>query len=213
MTGSPRPGLRENISGVELDHPEMAPLHLQVRYLEQVLALNPVVQAVLDLGAEMNLPGWYLAAGGVSQTVWNVRHGFDPVEGIKDYDVVYFDPQADAARQTAIEDEITERLSAFDVELDVKNEAFVHVWYRQRFGRPIEPYRSTEHAIATWPTTASSVGVRPDGDGLVVCAPFGLSDLLGMLVRPNKAIVTQDVYEEKSGRWAARWPRLTVVPW
>ena len=35
----------------------------------------------------------------------------------------------------------------------------------------------TEHAIATWPTTAPSVGVRSDAGGFVVCAPFGLADL------------------------------------
>ena len=47
----------------------------------------------------------------------------------------------------------------------------------------------------------------------MVCAPFGLSDLLGMVARPNKAIVTRDVYDEKASRWAARWPRLQVIPW
>jgi hypothetical protein len=39
---------------------------------------------------------------------------------------------------------------------DVKNEARVHLWYERRFGRHLEPYRSTGDAIATWPTTASS---------------------------------------------------------
>jgi hypothetical protein len=46
-----------------------------------------------------------------------------------------------------------------------------------------------------------------------VFAPFGLSDLLGMVARPNKAIVSRGVYEEKVARWSARWPRLRVVPW
>jgi hypothetical protein len=198
---------------VTIEHPEMAPLHLQTRYLTDVLALNPVAQAVLAVAADMNLPGWYLGAGGVSQTVWNVRHGFAPAGGIKDYDLVYFDPKGDAASEKAIEDEIGRRLSEFGVELDIKNEAFVHHWYGQKFGKAIEPYVSTEHAISTWPTTASSVGVRFDADGYTVCAPFGLSDVLGMVARPNKAIVTQDVYEEKTRRWATRWPRLTVIPW
>ena len=196
-----------------LDWPETAPLSEQVLYLADVLDHNPVVQAVLSFAADINLPDWYLAAGGVSQTVWNVRHGFEAAEGIKDYDVVYFDPAADREAEETIEREFTRRLARFDVELDVKNEAFVHLWYGQRFGTAIEQYRSTGHAISTWPTTASSVGVRSGSDGLVVCAPYGLADLLGMVARPNKAIVTQDIYEEKTRRWAARWPRLTVIPW
>jgi uncharacterized protein len=40
-----------------------------------------------------------------------------------------------------------------------------------------------------------------------------LSDLLGMAARPNKAIVTRDVFDEKASRWAARWPRLQVIAW
>ena len=45
------------------------------------------------------------------------------------------------------------------------------------FGRAIEPYRSCEDAIATWPTTASSVGVRLEPGGhFTLCAPFGLDD-------------------------------------
>lgn len=211
--GAPSPGPRPIACPVQLEHPEQAPLHLQILYLAGVLALNPVAQAVLAVAAEMDLPGWYLAAGGVSQTVWNVRHGFDPAQGIKDYDLVYYDPEADRDAGRAIEGQVQARLSNFSVDLDVKNEAFVHLWYGQRFGRPIEPYLSTEHAISTWPTTASSVGVRPSPDGLTVCAPYGLSDLLGMVARPNKAIVSRDVYEEKTRRWAARWPRLTVIPW
>lgn len=196
-----------------LDRPEAAHLHVQIEYLADVLRRNPVAQAVLTAASELGLPDWYLAAGGVSQTVWNVRHGFDPAEGIKDYDLVYFDPRADREAEEAIEAELMDRLSAFGIELDVKNEAFVHQWYGQRFGRTIEPYISTGHAISTWPTTASSVGVRSGPDGLVVCAPYGLADLLGMVARPNKAIVTRDVYEEKTSRWATRWPQLTVLPW
>lgn len=194
--------------------PEVLPLHRQVQYLEDALDHNPVAQEVLATAAEMRLPDWYFGAGGVAQTVWNLRHGFEPASGIKDYDLVYFDADhLDDASERRLENEVSRRLSGHGVVLDVKNEARVHLWYAQRYGRPVRPYGSTEEAIATWPTTASSVGVRRDGDGFVVCAPFGLSDLLGMVARPNKTIVTREVFEEKAIRWAARWPQLRVVPW
>jgi hypothetical protein len=194
--------------------PEAAPLHRQVQYLEDGLKQNPVAQAVLAVGADLGLPNWYFGAGGVAQTVWNLQRGFEAAAGIKDYDLVYLDPtdlSDESERQ--IEEEVVRRLSHLDVVVDVKNEARVHLWYVERFGRHLEPYASTEDAIATWPTTASSVGVRRDGDGFVVCAPFGLADLLGMVARPNKTIVTRDVYEEKVSRWAARWPRLRIITW
>jgi hypothetical protein len=54
--------------------------------------------------------------------------------------------------------------------------------------------------------------VRQD-DGFAVCAPYGLTDLFGMVVRPNKVIVPRAVYEAKAARWAAVWPKLTVLAW
>lgn len=194
--------------------PEAMPIHLQVDYLQDALRQNPVAQKLMAIAAELALPDWYFGAGGVAQTVWNLRHGFEPAEGLKDYDLVYFDPDdRHAEDDEAVERLVGDRLADPGVVLDVKNEARVHLWYAERFGRRVDPYGSTEEAIATWPTTASSVGVRQDDRGFVVCAPFGLSDLLGMVARPNKAIVSRDVYDEKVSRWAARWPRLRVIPW
>jgi uncharacterized protein len=89
----------------------------------------------------------------------------------------------------------------------------VHQWYERRFGVPLQPYRSSEEAIATWPATATSIGVRSGPDGLVVCAPYGLRDLFTLVVRPNKTLVTEAVYTAKADRWRSTWPRLQVVPW
>lgn len=197
------------------ERPEATPIHHQVAYLHDALSRNPVIHRLLTVAADLGLPGWYFGAGGVAQTVWNQRHGFDPEDGIKDYDLVYFDPDdLSAASEKRIEQEVVRRLGDTKVAVDVKNEARVHLWYAERFGRRLDPYVSTEDAIATWPTTASSIGVREDKqEGFVVYAPFGLSDLIGIVARPNKTIVTQDVYEQKVSRWAARWPRLRVIPW
>lgn len=191
-----------------------APIDRQVGALKSIVRLNPVVAAILDWGPQLQLPSWYLGAGAVTQTVWNILHGFDPTSGIEDYDLVFFDPDdlsADAER--LVERKAGELLADSGVHVDVTNEARVHLWYAQRFGRSIPPYRSTEHAISTWPTTASSIGVRSEGDTFAVCAPFGLRDLFAMVVRPNKTIIERAVYETKASRWAAQWPRLTVIPW
>lgn len=186
----------------------------QIPALEELLRGNVAASSILHRGSGLGLPSWYLGAGAVAQTVWNQLHGFDPAHGIKDYDLVYFDADdLSAEREQAMEDQAARLFADLDVRLDVTNEARVHLWYEQRFGRSIPPYRSAEEAIATWPATASSVGVRYDDDQFVVCAPFGLADLFAMVVRANKAIVGQAVYEEKAGRWARRWPMLAVIPW
>src|SRR4029077_1290893 len=43
--------------------------------------------------------------------------------------------------------------------------------------------------------------------------PFGLDDLFGLVVRPNKRQITRAIYEAKVDRWRPIWPRLTYLPW
>ena len=56
-----------------------------------MLSRNSVLTEVLERTATMALPGWYLTAGCLFQTVWNVVTDRPPTAGIKDYDVFYFD--------------------------------------------------------------------------------------------------------------------------
>src|SRR5918992_3855850 len=72
-------------------HPAKLPLHLQLDALRQALSANPTLVAVLDRAEALPAPGWYLAAGCIVQTIWNVMTGRPPEEGIKDYDLIYFD--------------------------------------------------------------------------------------------------------------------------
>ncbi len=171
------------------------------------------------------MPNWYLGAGCIAQTVWNSLHGFELTRNIQDYDLAYFD-STDLSEET---EEKTIRkaqsvLGDLGVTIDVKNEARVHIWYKKHFGNAIRPYRSIEDAISSWPTTATSIGVRYEENGnLLVYAPFGLDDLLSMIVRPNmkqaEYFLTEDestsreVYNQKAQKWVKAWPKLVVVPW
>jgi hypothetical protein len=48
---------------------------------------------------------------------------------------------------------------------------------------------------------------------LRVYAPFGLTDLFSMIVRPNKMQITEELYEAKTERWIRLWPKLQRLPW
>ncbi len=179
------------------------------------LEANRVVSKILEGAPRLALPDWYLGAGCVAQTVWNELHGFPPTVNISDYDLVYFD-RSDLSEDS--EDfraaQARELLQDLGGEIDLKNEARVHLWYPDHFGYAIEPYTSTEDAISTWPTTATAVGVRKEADGqLTVFAPFGLDDLFGLVVRPNKRQITEEIYLRKVERWTKCWPKLVVIPW
>jgi len=195
-----------------MDPPSTPPS--DIARLAAYLRRNRSVSAVLGAGTELGLPGWYLGAGCIAQTVWNALAGFAPEAHIRDLDLVYFDPaDLSAERESEHRLRLRKRFSDLPVKLDVKNQARVHLWYGQRFGRTIEPFHGAEEAIGTWPTTATCVGVRRESGQLTVCAPFGLDDLFAGIVRPNRALVSNAVYTEKARRWKTAWPLLRIEPW
>lgn len=178
------------------------------------LRRNPSLRAVLDCWTALRLPDAWIVAGALAQSIWNQEHGRPADADIKDIDIVYFNASDLSAEGEAAEEvRIRNLFAGLGPRFDVKNEARVHLWYGRKFGREIAPYTSTADAIATFPTTATSVGVQPVGGGLAIEAPFGLDDLLGMVVRPNRALASRAVYEAKADRWRLNWPRLDIRPW
>jgi hypothetical protein len=95
----------------------------------------------------------------------------------------------------------------------VKNEARIHLWYEERFGYAIEPYLSSADAIATFPTTATAVGVRRIRGEFECCAPFGLDDVFGLIVRPNKRQITRAILRGEGRSMAFNLASLTFLPW
>lgn len=192
-----------------------APVDVQLAAFERLLLANPLAVTVLDGLPLLGARGGLLAAGAVFQTVWNGLTGRDPAAGIQDYDVVYFD---DGDLSWDAEDRVVRRaaevFAGTGIDVEVRNQARVHLWYENRFGVPCPPYASTEAAIASWPSTSSCLGVRRrDTGGLHVVAPFGFADLFALRTRPNPTLAPRQVYETKTARWRAVWPELTVLPW
>ncbi|MGW0166829.1 nucleotidyltransferase family protein [Streptomyces sp. NPDC003343] len=191
------------------------PLDEQLATLKSVLSRNEVLLEVLERSASLALPGWYVTAGCLFQTVWNVVTDRPPTSGIKDYDVFYFDG-GDLSWE-AEDAVITAGANAFaglPGEVEIRNEARVHLWYRQKFGVACAPYASTEAAIDSFAATTCCLGVRLEPGGRWrVYAPHGLSDVFNLVVRPNPVLAPREVYESKTARWRRHWPELRVLEW
>jgi uncharacterized protein len=196
---------------VNLEHATLAE---QLDAFEQLIGRNPVVVAIVDRMPVVGLADCWLAAGALFQTVWNVLSDRDPTAGILDYDLDYFDNTnlSWEAENEAIAC-AAKVFGDIDATIQVRNEARIHLWYEAKFGVACPPYRSTRHAISTFPNCSSCIGVRPKDGRLEVFAPFGLTDLFAMRTRPNPVLAPAAVYEAKTRRWLEQWPQLTVVPW
>lgn len=191
------------------------PVDEQILALKSVLCRNEVLSEVLGRAAGLELPGWYLTAGCLYQTVWNVVTGRPPSSGIKDYDLFYFD-RGDLSWDA--EDQVIRAaqpvFADLAVDVEIRNEARVHLWYEEKFGVARAPYDSSEAAIDSFVATTCCLGVRLEAGGhWRVYAPHGLSDVFNLVVRPNPFLALKHVYEAKTTRWRQEWPDLTVLDW
>ncbi len=173
---------------------------------------TPSLMRVLSIARALHLPDWLVFSGAVYQPVLNHLTGRPSDYGIKDYDLAYFDG---ANLSYEAEDAIIRRVTAaFDEPLrhmvQVRNQARVHLWFERKFGEPYAPLSSTAQALERFASPLFAVGVRFEPDGrLHIEAPFGLSDLFSLRLRPNPsrritgfARIAADV--------ARRWPELIV---
>jgi hypothetical protein len=138
--------------------------------LQSILSESPLLAPILQNWDRIALPEAWLVAGAVAQTVWNHAFGFTPDYGINDIDIIYFDgDDLSENAETRHSDRIRAIFSDVPARIDVKNQARVHIWHEGKFGYPIKPYISVAEAIATFPTTATAIGVRPSGNELDLC--------------------------------------------
>jgi uncharacterized protein len=173
---------------------------------------DPELMAIL--AAIQDLPDCRLVSGCIYQTVWNVLTGRARGYGIKDYDVAYFDAcDLSWEAEDRIVQSMARLLPAFASRLEVRNQARVHLWYEQRFGRPYLPLKNTDESIDRYASIANMVGIRLDRRGDFDLYAPGLEDIFALRLRPNRAFESRETYLAKAARQSAIWTELTVEPW
>jgi len=171
--------------------------------------------SVLERLRGQMLPDSWVVSGAIYNTVWNVLTGRPAFTGIKDVDVFYFD---DGDLSYEAEDRVIRRaLASFQslpVPVEVRNQARVHLWFRDRFGQDYSPLRSSCEAIDRFSSRTHCVGIRLDEKGkLDVYAPFGLDDIFAFRITPNRVLDNSRTHTKKAARALSVWPELMVVPW
>jgi hypothetical protein len=175
---------------------------------------NPFNRTILERLCEGELADAWLVSGALFQTVWNVVTGRDPTFGIKDYDVFYFDPDPSWHAENAVINRVGEAFSDIPVDVEVRNQARVHLWYPVKFGMPYPPAAvCATDGIDRFLIVCAQIGLRKSGSAYEVYAPKGFDDIEKMIVRPNlTSNFRSDRYFEKTARWKSIWPELTILP-
>ena len=171
---------------------------------------NPVNAELLLRLRSLGLRECHLTAGCLFQTVWNRLCGRDTPWGVKDYDVFYFD---DADTSWEAEDQVirlvSEATADLSVNVEVKNQARVHLWYPDRFGGTYPQLRSARDGIDRYLVSCTCVGIEVRSGQ--VYAPNGLKELAEGVLRMNPVNARPDLFRQKAESYKARWPWLTVL--
>lgn len=166
--------------------------------------LNPINDLLLKRLPGLSLPQCMLTAGCLFQTIWNLKSGDDPEHGIKDYDIFYFD---DRDLSWEAEDEVILRtrdlLGDLASKAEVKNQARVHLWYREKFGKAYTKLRSAEDGIDRYLISCTRLGVRISDGSLY--APDGLDDMWHGILRMNPLNAQPDLFARKCREYRQRW--------
>ncbi|WGV19515.1 nucleotidyltransferase family protein [Pseudomonas putida] len=179
---------------------------------EQVLAIireNPINRALLATLPKLDIPHCMLTAGALFQTFWNHRAGLPAEWGIKDYDIAYFDADLSWEAEDRVIARVHQACAHLGINVEVRNQARVHLWYEAKFGGTYSPLNKATDGIDRYLIRSTCLGVDV-GTGELY-STHGLDDLQNDLLRMNELNPRQGLFREKAASYQARWPWLALV--
>ncbi len=176
----------------------------------QLIRKNGINEALLEALRPLGLPQAFLVAGCLFQTVWNIKGGNLPGHAIKDYDIAYYDDDdLSWQAENAVIQQVRDVTGDLGVEVEVKNQARVHLWYTERFGTDYAPLSGVEDGIDRYLISCTCVGIRIADE--TIYAPDGFRDMWNGVLRMNPSNPTPMLFKQKCEDYRARWPWLSVA--
>jgi hypothetical protein len=177
----------------------------ELKLADGIIKESPLLMAVLANMRIIDNRLW-LGGGAIRNHIWDkLTSRTTPHD---DFDIVYFDlHNQNPLVDVDLKNQIAAALPSI-LKISVKNQARMHLIN----GEPRT--MSFEESIAQWPETATAIAVRLDeNNNLEFTTPYGVSDLLNMIVRPTPYHeVHRSSYDARKAAkgWNTVWPELTV---
>jgi uncharacterized protein len=187
------------------------PPDIAARFVRDALR-NDHNRVILERMPALGLPDAWLVAGCLFQTVWNLQAGRAPADGIRDYDLFYFDAgDLSESTEQAVGARVHRHFEDRGIVIEAKNQARVHTWYADWFGHDYPALTCSRDGIDRFLVAGTCVALQPGPDGAALHAPNGLDAIYGGRLAPNPLCDHRALYRRKAADYAARWPWLRVV--
>ncbi len=181
-------------------------------FIVRVLS-NQMNAEILELLPALGLKDTWLVSGALFQSVWNSLSRRPITYGNEDYDIIYFDNR-DLSWQA--DDRVIRRavdlFKDLKIHIEVRNQARVHLWYKDKFGLPYPKLRNAVESLHQYPATVTRVAVQPSARGApILRAPEGLEDIETFCVRrADCSRFWEKTFLKKAARWKTVWPEITI---
>lgn len=182
---------------------------LTIESLVRIAMTNPINAQITARLPSLGLDQCMLTAGCLFQAVWNHQTQQAPAWGVKDYDVFYFDPELSWEAENEVINAARQLFQDLDVNIEIKNQARVHLWYGQRFGKSYPQLQSAKDGVDRYLIAGTCIGLDVETGELY--APYGLGDVEQGILRINPKNPQPDLFVEKAKSYQARWPWLRIL--
>jgi hypothetical protein len=177
--------------------------------LLEIIRQNPINRALLEILPTLGIPHSMLTAGALFQTFWSHHSGQPPEWGIKDYDIAYFDDDLSWEAEHRVIAQAHQVFSHLGVNVEIHNQACVHLWYERKFGGPYSPLKKVTDGIDRYLIRSTCLGV--DACTGKLYSTHGLNDLSNNWLKMNELNPRPDLSRAKAASYQARWPWLELV--
>ncbi|MBZ9781553.1 nucleotidyltransferase family protein [Pseudomonas sp. REP124] len=182
---------------------------LTAEKLVSIAMTNPINVQILSRLPSLHLNQCMLTAGCLFQAVWNHQANQPADWGIKDYDVFYFDTDLSWEAENEVIQSAQALFQDLGVNVEFKNQARVHLWYGERFGKAYPALQSSRDGVDRYLVAGTCIGL--DVETGEVYAPNGLEDTEQGILRINPKNPQPDLFEQKARSYQARWPWLEIL--
>ncbi|MGY2260652.1 nucleotidyltransferase family protein [Pseudomonas sp. SDO55104_S430] len=182
---------------------------LTAEKLVSIAMTNPINARILSRLPSLHLNQCMLTAGCLFQAVWNHQANRAADWGIKDYDVFYFHTDLSWEAENEVIQSAQALFQDLGVNVEFKNQARVHLWYGERFGKAYPALQSSQDGVDRYLVAGTCIGM--DVETGEVYAPNGLEDTEQGILRINPKNPQPDLFEQKARSYQARWPWLEIL--
>ncbi|WP_256590285.1 nucleotidyltransferase family protein [Pseudomonas sp. DP16D-R1] len=182
---------------------------LTVESLVSIAMTNPINAELTARLPALGLSECMLTAGCLFQAVWNHQAQWPAAWGVKDYDVFYFDEDLSWEAENEVIQCAQRLFRDLDANVEIRNQARVHLWYGQRFGGAYPQLQSARDGIDRYLIAGTCIGLDVETGELY--APNGLADTEHGLLRINRKNPKPELFAQKAKSYQARWPWLRIV--